>query len=306
MGAGGLQALMKSGLPIRGKRVIVAGSGPLLVAVAAYLRKKGAEISAICEQANWSRLAPFAFALITHPEKIRQAIEFRKILSGVPIFTDAWPTAAHGETVLTGITISRRGKLQSFPCDYLACGFHLVPNTELHLLLGCQINAGFVCVDEFQQTTVANVFSAGEPNAIGGVELALLEGQIAGLSATARHSDATHLFSARTKARRFARALDRAFRLRPELKTLSIASTLVCRCEDIAFAKLQQHSSWREAKLHTRCGMGPCQGRICGSATQFLFGWRLDSVRPPIFPARVDTLSSMLEELPETVSGEHS
>ena len=59
MGAGGLQAMVKSGLPIRGKRVIVAGTGPLLLAVAAYLRKHGAEIPVICEQASWSSLARF-------------------------------------------------------------------------------------------------------------------------------------------------------------------------------------------------------------------------------------------------------
>ena len=47
MGAGGLQAMVKSGLPIRGKRVVVAGTGPLLLAVAAYLREHGAEIPVI-------------------------------------------------------------------------------------------------------------------------------------------------------------------------------------------------------------------------------------------------------------------
>ena len=51
MGAGGLQALVKTGLPIEGKRVVVAGSGPLLLAVAAYLRGRGAEVLLIAEQA---------------------------------------------------------------------------------------------------------------------------------------------------------------------------------------------------------------------------------------------------------------
>ena len=57
MGAGGLQAMVKCGLPVRGKRVVVAGTGPLLLAVAAYLRKHGAEIPMICEQASWNSLA---------------------------------------------------------------------------------------------------------------------------------------------------------------------------------------------------------------------------------------------------------
>src|SRR5436305_10114387 len=75
MGAGGLQALVKSGLPIQGKRVVVAGTGPLLLAVASYLRKHGAEIPLICEQASASKLARFAMMLIRHPEKIFQGLQ---------------------------------------------------------------------------------------------------------------------------------------------------------------------------------------------------------------------------------------
>jgi hypothetical protein len=36
--------------------------------------------------------------------------------------------------------------------------------------------------------------------------------------------------------------------------------------------------------------MGPCQGRICGSAVEFLFGWKVESVRPPVLPVRVESL----------------
>src|ERR1017187_5187903 len=70
MGAGGLQAMVKSGLPIRGRRVVVAGSGPLLLAIAAYLRQHGAEIAVICEQASWGSLAQFGVALFSWPAKI--------------------------------------------------------------------------------------------------------------------------------------------------------------------------------------------------------------------------------------------
>src|SRR5215470_5900044 len=71
-GAGGLQAMVKSGLPIHGKRVVVAGTGPLLLAVAAYLRRHGAEILLICEQASASALARFAVTLMQQPEKLAQ------------------------------------------------------------------------------------------------------------------------------------------------------------------------------------------------------------------------------------------
>jgi D-hydroxyproline dehydrogenase subunit alpha len=293
MGAGGLQAMVKFGLPIRGKRVVVGGTGPLLLAVAAYLRKHGAEIPIICEQASWSMLAGFSMALLAQPAKIAQGIQLKRELAGVRFAANSWPLAARGQQELESVTISRRGKSETIECDYLACGFHLVPNLELQQLLGCQIREGYVHVDEFQRTTVEGVFCAGEPTGIGGVELAIIEGQIAGLAAGGGLEKARLLFRDRDKTRRFARRLDQTFRLRPELKNLPSAETLVCRCEDVSYSRLQQQTSWRSAKLQTRCGMGPCQGRVCGPATQFLFKWEPDSVRPPVFPARVASLAGL-------------
>jgi hypothetical protein len=80
--------------------------------------------------------------------------------------------------------------------------------------------------------------------------------------------------------------------LRGELRGLPSSDTIVCRCEDVPYSRLRPHTSWREAKLYTRCGMGPCQGRVCGPATQFFLGWDPDSVRPPVFPARVENLAA--------------
>jgi D-hydroxyproline dehydrogenase subunit alpha len=293
MGAGGLQAMVKSGLPIRGKRVVVAGTGPLLVAVAAYLRKQGAQIALICEQASWSALAAFGVRLAEFPQKVKEALQLRNDLAGIPFAANSWPVAAQGMGKLESVTVSRAGKVQEIACDYLACGFHLVPNVELPLLLGCALTDGFVQVDDFQQTTVENVHCAGEPTGIGGVESALAEGEIAGLAAVGETKRVQSLSAARKKAHRFARLLERTFRLRQELKNLSKAETSVCRCEDVTYSRLARHSSWRSAKLHTRCGMGPCQGRVCGPAVKFLFGWNPDSVRPPIFPARVESLATM-------------
>lgn len=293
MGAGGLQAMVKSGLPIGGERVVVAGTGPLLLAVASYLRRQGAEIAMICEQASWSALTGFSVGLMSQPRKLLQGIRLQRELAGVPFAANSWPLAADGGQTLESVTISRSGKAEVIACDYLACGFHLVPNIQLQSLLGCKVSGGYVQVDDFQQTSVPGVFCAGEPTGIGGVELALVEGEIAGLAAAGKTMQARKLFAARSKARRFARMLDRTFRLRPELRDMPSPDTIVCRCEDVRYAQLQQHTSWRAAKLHSRCGMGPCQGRVCGPATQFLFQWDPDSVRPPVFPARVESLAGV-------------
>jgi NADPH-dependent 2,4-dienoyl-CoA reductase/sulfur reductase-like enzyme len=297
MGAGGLQALVKSGLPISGKRVVVAGSGPLLLAVAAYLRRHGAEIPIICEQASWSSLAGFGLALLRQPEKIRQGFSLRKQLPGIPYAPNSWPMSARGQGAIEEVVISQAGKSKTIPCDYLACGFHLVPNSELAVLLGCRVQDDLVQVDDYQQTSVPGIFCAGEPTGIGGLELSLVEGQIAGFAAGGRTPAAKPLFAEREKLRQFARVLDRTFSLRAELRGLPLPETIVCRCEDVTCSLLAQYTSWRAAKLQTRCGMGPCQARICGPATGFLFGWTQDSIRPPIFPTRFENLLTFNPEV---------
>jgi NADPH-dependent 2,4-dienoyl-CoA reductase/sulfur reductase-like enzyme len=289
MGAGGLQALVKNGLPIDGKKIVVAGSGPLLLAVAAYLRERGGEVLLIAEQASSLKLARFGLGLVS---KSSQAFDLRRRLKGVRYLSDCWVTSARGNGKLESVSLHRAGKRWSVSCDYLACGFHLVPNLELAQLLGCEIDDGAVNVDEFQQTSIPQIFSAGESTGIGGLDLSLVEGEIAGLAAGGNRDEARRLFPARAKHRRFAELLNRTFALRDELKTLPEADTIVCRCEDVVFDRLRAHDSWRAAKLQTRCGMGPCQGRICGGAVEFLFGWTPESVRPPILPVRVESLAT--------------
>jgi NADPH-dependent 2,4-dienoyl-CoA reductase/sulfur reductase-like enzyme len=305
-GAGGLQAMVKCGLPVHGKRVVVSGSGPLLLAVAAYLQKHGAKVLMICEQASGSALARFGVSLLHQPGKIVQGLQLKRELAGVPFAVNSWPVAAQGEEVLESVTISRRGKMQTIGCDYLACGFHLVPNTELASLLGCRLEYGYVLVDDFQRTTVPDVLCAGEPTGIGGIELSLIEGEIAGLAASERTAEARELFDERKKLRKFARALEKTFQLRAELRDLPNPETIICRCEDVPYARLRPYSSWRAAKLQTRCGMGPCQGRVCGPAVHFLLNWNPDSVRPPIFPVRVESLAltaSVSEPVHQEVTG---
>jgi len=291
MGAGGLQALAKSGLPVEGKKIVVAGSGPLLLAVARYMRQHGADVRLIAEQARQSSLIGFAMRLAAHPGKAAQAVGLRAGLLGIPYRTSCWPVSAQGEEKLESVTLTRGGKTWTEACDYLACGFGLIPNVEVAALLGCRLGGGSVLVDEYQRTSEPVVYSAGETTGIGGLDLALVEGEIAGYAAAGKPEKARTRFAARESHRRFAQALERAFALRDELRSLPQDDTLVCRCEDVTVGRVRACAGWREAKLHTRCGMGPCQGRVCGGAVEFLLGWRAESVRPPVFPARVESLS---------------
>jgi D-hydroxyproline dehydrogenase subunit alpha len=267
MGVGGLQALVKSGLPVAGKHIVVAGSGPLLLAVAQYLRKHKATVPVVAEQAPWSDLLKFTVHLT--PAKLLQAAALQTFAYA----PNTWVVRAEGASSLERAQLND-GK--TIPCDYLAVAYGFVPNDELATHLGAS----------------DSILHAGECTGIGGVELSAIEGEIAGYTAGGRTDLASKLLTQRSAAQRFASALNQTFAPRAELRAVCQSETIVCRCEDVPFQSLLSTRSWREAKLHFRCGMGPCQGRVCGPAVNFLFNWQSESIRPPVFPARVSSLIS--------------
>lgn len=304
-GAGGLQALIKGGWPVEGRRVVVAGSGPLLLVVAAELRRRGARVVGLAEQAPRRRLAGLLPAVLRRPAKLLQLGSLGRELRGSPRHHATWPERVEGDGRVESVTLrSAGGRSHELAADLLACGFGLVPELRLARLLGCAIDdasaGGRVRVDDEQRTTVPRVFCAGEPTGIGGVDLALAEGELAGLAAARSaglggRSDAAvrrllrrRLIRRREGHRRFASALEKAFSLRPELFALAADDTVVCRCEDVRWLALRHASDARQAKLQHRCGMGPCQGRICGPALERLKGWPGGTTpRPPLLPSSV-------------------
>lgn len=291
-GVGGLHNLAKLGWPVAGKRVVVAGSGPLMFALAAHMRKLGAKVVLMAEQADFRNLSRFGLRLpALAPDKLVQAAGYQAKLLGVPYLTHCWPVEALGREHVQAVRLTNGKKTWLESCDYLACAFGLMGNLELAQLLGCQIEDERVGVDDYQQTSVPDVYCVGEPTGIAGVDGALIEGRIAGSHAADQSTWAESLFAARNRSRHFGAALARFFVLRPELRDLVRPDTLICRCEDITFAQARHDAGWRAAKLYRHLGMGPCQGRTCSGVVRFLFGWESSSARPPIFPVQMDTLA---------------
>ncbi|QOI99069.1 MAG: FAD-dependent oxidoreductase [Phycisphaeraceae bacterium] len=305
MGAGGVQSMVKSGMRVEGKRVVIAGSGPLLWAVAATLRSRGADVLGIAEQAPGKAVRALAASLWRSPAKAVQAATLAWQTRGVPKWTGSWPVRAEGLGRLERVTLSDGERTMTLECDLLGVGFGLVPNTTLASLLGCRVQpavvGGAVAVDAAMGTTVAGVYAAGEAVGIGGVDCAILEGRIAGLAAAGSGERAMALSPARVRARAFAARLESAFTLRPEVLALADERTILCRCEDVPFGEVVGLGSWREAKVHTRCGMGPCQGRVCGSALAAIKGWTPNDARPPIVPVPV----SVLMDQPAATAADH-
>jgi len=290
VGVGGAQALLKSGASFAGKRVVIAGSGPLLLPVAAALARGGARLVTVAEQASAAAVRTFAASLWRTPAILAQAVRYRTAFATTRYRTGTWVTAARGETTVQDVTLSDGHRTWSERCDVLCTGYGLVPNTSLPRLLECAAVDGAIVVDHAQATSVPGVYAAGEVTGVGGVELALLEGEIAGLVASGRVRDTGRLVARRARAQRGADRLASTFAVRAEVRALATAGTIVCRCEDVPLGALDRSWSPRQAKLYTRAGMGACQGRVCGPALQTLFGWAPDTVRPPAQATLVSTL----------------
>ena len=303
-GAGGLQALVKGGYSVAGKRIIVAGTGPLLLAVAFHLEQFGAKVIVIAEQAGLRSLLPFAAKLWSHPARLLQGARYRTALRKVPYRTGCWPLQAVGSDKLTAVRLTNGKHIWTEPCDLLACGFHLVPSTELAALLGCKITGDSVAVDAATRNPRSKMSTAQANPPASPVCM--------------QHCCKVESPGCRPPGslRKLMLSTKKETGRRPSLKTLrkplpceqSYVTSLsrtpsFCRCEDVRYSQLQAQPSWTDAKLLTRCGMGPCQGRICGPAVQTLFGW--EQYIHPSTSLSCSLVSSVLSCNPYVAPGPH-
>ena len=306
-GAGGLQALARGGWPVRDRRVLVAGTGPLLLAAAATLRREGARVVGLVEEATPAALARFAGALARHPDRALQAVRLGASLVGVPFLAGQRVVAAEGDGQLQQVVIVQGGRTRTIACDALAVSWGLVPQTELGQLLGCAIaprlGADALVVDAAQRTSHEGVFAAGECTGVAGALAAQRQGELAGrmvaaeLMSTALPGPPPARRVAREHA--FAAAVASTFAPPAAWRERLRDDTLVCRCEDVAWSALREHADLRSAKLATRCGMGHCQGRLCHDTLGAAMHWPRLPVRPPLSPAPLATLLAIPYSHPE-------
>lgn len=328
VGAGGAQAMLKGGLVLPGKRVVVAGSGPLLLAVAGSLAAAGAAVPAVVEAAAYTAYAGRVPALLRNPGKLVEAAGYGGALARhhVRLLTRHAVTEAHGTNRIEAVTVARLdrdwrplpGTARRIPCDALAVGHGLVPQLELATGLGCATRPGpdaavALEVDALQRTSVPGIWSAGETGGIGGAQLALTEGELAAHSVAAALSPER---AATDSGRRVERLARRRARLRAFADAMAAAhrpgdgwtgwlrdDAVVCRCEEVPAGRIREAAQdlgardARTVKLLTRAGMGWCQGRMCGPAVAALAGQEPVADRRP-FSCPVPL--SHLAELPAT------
>ncbi|MFD7493910.1 NAD(P)/FAD-dependent oxidoreductase [Streptomyces sp. NPDC059832] len=298
--AAGAQAMLKSGLVLPGRRIVVAGSGPLLQAVALSLTRAGARVPALVEAAGYGAYARAPRVLAANPGKAAEGAGFGAALARarVRVLTHRAVTEVHGDERVEAVTVSRvdrrwrpvAGTGRRIDCDALAVGHGLVPQLELAVAAGCATRPGpdgthAVTLDEQLRTTVPGVWAAGESGGIGGVELALCEGELVALSVIrevrggalrkeARRAVA--LQRSRRRLRAFAALMGTVHRPGPGWSKWLTGDTEVCRCEEVTAGRIRTAceelgaGDARTVKLLTRAGMGWCQGRTCGFAVREL------------------------------------
>ncbi|WP_406134127.1 NAD(P)/FAD-dependent oxidoreductase [Streptomyces zaomyceticus] len=298
VGAGGAQAMLKSGLVLPGRRVVVAGSGPLLLAVAASLSSAGARVPAVVEAAGYLRYARSPRALLANPRKAVEALVHGAALARhrVPVRLRGAVTAVHGTERVEAVTVSRLdrdwrpvpGTGRRIACDAVAVGHGLVPQIELATAVGCATRVlpdGTLglALDGLQESSVPGLWAAGETGGVGGAELARTEGELAGRAVAARllgrsgvAGPVAGLRRRRDRMRAFADVMSAAHAPGPGWSGWLTDDTDVCRCEEVPAGRVREAVAEfgardaRTVKLLTRAGMGWCQGRMCGTAVACL------------------------------------
>ena len=290
MTVGAAQSLLKSQGLIPGGRVVLAGSGPLLLAVARQLVDAGAQVAGVYEATHWWRWLRHAIHFQDHRDRLREGLGhwWRLRTAGVPFEFCSAVTRAEGDGHVSGVEVScvdhawqpRPGMKKMIGADTVCVSYGFVPATELARLAGCahqfdpHIGAFITVTNEELETSVSGIYAAGEVRGIGGAEAALAEGRLAGLAAArslgweVKDSELAEARAEQTKHRAFAAVLAELFAVKPGLAQFAADDTIVCRCENVTAGELREAGrggalALNALKAWNRCGMGMCQGRMC-------------------------------------------
>lgn len=285
MTAGAAQILLKTADLVPEGRIVLAGQGPLLTLVAAQLARAGA--------------APVLLLETTPPENSREALRRWRTLwpgrrmlakgaglrlalmrAGVPVRRGVRGLAALGRNGLERV----RWEGGESAADHLLLHEGVIPNVQASLALGLahEWDEDQLCwrpvLDEWGRSSAAGIAIAGDGGGIAGAAAAALSGRLAALDAAAAlgrisgeecRRRALPIRAALLRERALRPFLDRLYRPAPEVLAPRADDVIACRCEEVTVGDIRRAARLgapgpNQAKAFTRCGMGPCQGRMCG------------------------------------------
>jgi NADPH-dependent 2,4-dienoyl-CoA reductase/sulfur reductase-like enzyme len=327
MTVGAAQTLLKASDLVPGTAPVIAGSGPLLWLYATQLLALGAPIAAILDTAPpgnrvkaFSRLA----GALAHLGVLRQGLGWLRAIkaAGVPYFKQVHEVRALGEGQVEAVAFLSGDWRQRLETRLLLVHEGVVPDHHLAMSADCAMawDAEGWCwrtrTDPWGATSVETIAVAGDCAHIGGAEAAAHAGRLAALDA-ARRLGAIDMGTrdrlagperrALARLRGLRRFLDALGYPRPEILAPSDDEVVVCRCEEVSVAALREAVALgcqgpNQAKAFTRCGMGPCQGRLCGLTAAAVIARERgvamaevghQRVRPPVKPLTLGELAGL-------------
>jgi thioredoxin reductase len=332
--AGGANSLIRTQGVIPGERIVMVGTGPLLLAFSAQLHSLGARVLHVIDSSPFPGPAPMTRLALAARRDAGLLVEGARYLAylirhRVPRLYSHAIVRVEGDDTVRSVTVAevgrdgliRPGTEKTIEADTVCIGYGLTPSTELTQLAGCRqvwdpSTDKFVPYrDDGMRTSQPGVLVAGDCTRIAGAEVAVVEGRLAGLTAA---RDAGLLDVVRYHARsdsevrelrhhlRFRDALDSLYPIGDWVYGLANDETILCRCEDVTMADLAAaRQDWvvdpSDIKATTRAGMGFCQGRNCGAHIRRLIGGdRHDpsfTTRPPVKPALIASIAEEFNDL---------
>ncbi len=326
MGAGAAQILLKSGGAALPDAVFV-GTGPLLYLVAHQYLQAGVAIRAVLDttpRGNLIRALPHLPGALGKAADLikgrRWIAQIRK--AGVPFVRGVRDVRCEGDDTVRGVAYRKGGRWSRLQTQTVFLHQGIVPNTNLAVAAGCNHiwSQDQLCwqaqINQWGESNIPGIFIAGDGAAINGALAAWHSGRIAAIGALAgvgfidaatrdaETAAARRALAGETRARRF---LDAAFRPLDGMRIPADDSTIVCRCEEVTAGEIRAAvaagcGNPNQLKSHTRCAMGPCQGRFCGlTATEIIAQERAQSVpqtgilrqRPVVKPLPLGQLAAM-------------
>lgn len=306
--AGAAEIIFRSGgnLSKDNSPVVLTGNGPLLLSLAMHLLDKNIPILAWLDTGRMSH----KLGSIIHMGHMFKDLPYLKkgmgmamriLRSKIPIIQGVTQISAHGTFHVEEVTYIKNGKIHTIQTEHLIRHEGVIPRTHIPHALGVDLvwdpvqRYRYPKTDIYGRTSQSSIYVAGDATLVNGGEAAIYKGAIAGiaiaheLGVISKEESEKRSIAPLKELKRLCKArnyLRYIFAPNPQIFKIPDA-TLVCRCEcvtakDIRDAVQEGYHTINEVKRVTRCGMGPCQGRMCSLALSEIISHELPTM--PLSP----------------------
>jgi NADPH-dependent 2,4-dienoyl-CoA reductase/sulfur reductase-like enzyme len=320
MTAGAAQTLLKANALVPEGPLVLAGTGPLLLLLAAQLARLGVRPEALLDTtpaSNWRAGLPHLPAFLAGPSFAKGLGLLREARKATPIIRGVTALAAEGDGRLAAVSFTANGRERRMVARALLLHQGVAPQLNLAMASGVAYRwreerlAFEPHLSRTGESAIPGLFLAGDCAGVAGAEAARLSGARAARAIASRLGRTVApdgLEAQHRRALRGRRFIDALYR--PAAGFRSPADdVVVCRCEEVTAGEIRRIARAgaqgpNQAKAMSRAGMGPCQGRLCGLTVAEIMAderglspgdighYRL---RPPVKPMTLGEIAMLVE-----------